>query len=265
MGLRTATSRLLGVLGLGLFFLAARVLGAPGGQITVYYYDPAAGIQTPAVTDQKIQGYLEKSGATLAIKTFATLKELAATIAKEPPDFVVVPPYLKGQINAPSLTPLLARQRDGRTTYEMIMVGPGKITELKGKTLAASGDAAQPVFLDEILLKGTGLSAKDLHVLPVGKDIDGVLAAGQGQAAVAAASQASVALVKKANPAVAGNLGELHKVSNIPFAVLFSFGSPPAASVATVKEVFSGFAAKGPEGQKILKLLKTDKWVEAPK
>src|SRR5437763_1076829 len=103
----------------------------------------------------------------------------------------------------------------------MVIVGPGRqISELKGKTLAAAGEAAHPAFIDNKLLKDAVLKTKDFHVLPVSKDIDGVLAAGQGQAAAAVAAPESVSLLRRANPLVAEKLNEILKVPNIPFAVL---------------------------------------------
>jgi ABC-type phosphate/phosphonate transport system substrate-binding protein len=260
MRTRGPGARLLAIAGLALCLALGRMIFA-AQSVNVYYFDPLAGLQAGPTSDQKLNAGFQKLGPAIVVKTFASLKELQSAIAKEAPDFVVLPPYLESQLDAKGpLEPLLIRERDHNWSFEMVIVGPGKLADLKGKTLAAAGEAAQPSFIDGKLLKDKGLTTKDFHVLSVSKDIDGVLAAGQGQAAAAVAAPGSVNLVKKANPTVAEKLNEILKVTNIPFAVLYAYGNQPAANVTTVRDAFSSLAGN-PDGNKILKLLKTDRFL----
>jgi hypothetical protein len=241
--------------------IAARAVSAAGSDITVYYYDPGAGIQAPDAFETKVNGLLEKIGTGIRLQAFGRLQDLKGQVDKKRPDFLILPPYLRAEASGGAdLTPLLIRERDHSSFFDLVMVGSGKVDDLRGKTLAAAGDAVLPSFLDGVILKGTPLKSKDIRVLQVGKDIDGVLAAGTGQAAAACASPGSIELVKKANPAVAPNLAVIHTVSAIPFATVFAVASPDPAKVVEVKRVL-GDLQSTPDGRKVLKLLKADRLV----
>ena len=239
---------------------ASALAQAPAG-ITVYHYDPLAGIQSPEAFEGKAGPILEKLSPALKLQTFTTLSELAGAIAAKAPDFVFLPPYLRKEIaQGAALTPLLIRERDKSCFFELVIVGVGNVGDLRGKTIAAAGDAVPPAFLDGILFRGTTLKAEDVRVLQVSKDIDGVLAAGSGQAAGACATPSSVELVKKANPAAAGNLNVLHSVATVPLATVYAWGQPDAAKTEEVKRVL-GSLHKSDGGRKLLKLLRADRLV----
>ncbi|MFC1705367.1 PhnD/SsuA/transferrin family substrate-binding protein [Planctomycetota bacterium] len=236
-------------------------VASASGDSMVYYFDPRAGIKASDPFEKKFNGFMKKQGANLEIKVFRGLQELRAAIAKATPHFVIMPPYLRDELGkGVSLTPILIREHKRSSVYGLVVVGSGSLAGMKGQTLAASGDAASSVFLDKILFHETELSARDVRVLTVGKEIDAILAAGTGQAACACATKQSMELIKRANPAVAAKLSVLHKVEEIPFVTLYTWGPQDAKRIGEVKKTL-GSLHRSRKGKKVLKLLKADKLV----
>ncbi|MHC4832099.1 MAG: PhnD/SsuA/transferrin family substrate-binding protein [Planctomycetota bacterium] len=234
----------------------------PARAASVYYHDPDVNLTQAQIFQGKVMKLLKKIDPEIEFRAFGRLGLLREAMQKDPPDLVMVPPYLARELGAESeLHPILIRERKRSSFVEIVIVGKGTLESLRGQTLAASGVAARPTVLDGLLLTGTAIGASDFRILEVKKDVDAVLAAGRGQVAGACVYKKSLDLVAKANPTVGDGLNVIHTVAAVPLSTLCTYGKADPAAVAKVQEVF-GKLHKSRNGKKLLRLLKADKMVE---
>jgi len=262
---KTRASGRRGRAGRALLLLIAAFLGighlraARAADVTIYYHDPDVNLTQSQRFERKVTRLLDKIHPGIRFRVFPRLGLLRQALTREPPDFVMVPPYLARELGAVGdLQPLLIRQRRRSNFTEYIVIGTGTLQGLKGQTLAATGSVARPTVLDGLLLKGTGLHASELRTLQVKKDVDAVLAAGRGQVAAACVAKRSFDLVLRANPALGRKLKTMHTIRNVPLGALCKYKSPDVARVREVEEVFAKLH-RSRRGKKLLRLLKADR------
>lgn len=234
------------------------------GELKVYFFDPDAAVPNPTLLRSAMQDYLGARRPGLRFQPFARFEDFRRAVGRDRPQLAIVASWAFQQEGAAlGMRPLFVATRGGRQTYTKVLVAidPEVGTrDLRGKTLATTRLGADEAILDALLFRSLKLSARDLKVVFVSKEIDALLALSFGQVKAALVTEAARAVFERGDPEMARKLRALAESREIQLPLLVYF--PAHLGRAEAQELGALFAEMGRDakGERAMRLLRFDGW-----
>lgn len=235
------------------------------------FFDPDAGQENIAQMTTAFREFLLSVDRELVFQPVHNFETLSKLIKQPDAGFVIVSSAaLEGPV-ASAVIPILVPSRGGNAHYTKVLLqkagtAPG---DLKGKSIAVTtyGTAQQDLhqhLLDQ-LGDTAGVQVGSASVIPVSKDIDGLLALVFGQVQAALVTQASLDALDSTIPGSRKSLLQVYESREIlrsPLAVI-----PKNVSPRLRDKMQAAFLAmdKSEAGKTVLSMLRCDSWRAMPK
>ena len=209
------------------------VAAQENGAGRIVYFDPDANHQAIVNIATWFTDYLASASVELVFQAVESREAFERLLADPKTRFALVSSSYVATADA-RLDPILVPQVGGDPFYYKVLidVGTGDGRELSGKNLAASVIAKPGSSNFKELLQGLaagGVRVDGVHVIPVAKDIDALLALSFGQVQAALVTPESVEVLKRINPGVAAKFRAVYRTSPILRAPMCEVGKKSSA------------------------------------
>ncbi len=227
------------------------------------YFDPDANHQAIVAIQNIVSSYLQARGVTLVFQPVQRRAKFNELLSGGKPMAAIVASTVLKDIKPNRLRILLVPTSGGSMYYRKRLVDRSVSGSFVGKTIAtamsdSSAESQQRALQD---FRKAGV-LPNVTLIPVAKDIDGLLALSFGQVDGAVVTQSSIDVLKRLNPAAAANIRIVYETSDILRSPLVSFG----LSTEYEKKLTDAFAdmARDPRGLQALQIMGFDGWAPAP-
>jgi ABC-type phosphate/phosphonate transport system substrate-binding protein len=232
----------------------------------IVYYDPDANHQAIVNIATWFTDYLASAGINLTFQAVESRDAFERLLGDPQTRFALVAStYLAA--NGKDLEPLLVPEVAGDPFYHKVLidVGQGDGHDLSGKNLAASVIAKAGANNFKDLLDGLasgGMRVNGVHVIPVAKDIDALLALSFGQVQAALVTPDSVEVLKRINPGASAKFRTVYTSSPILRAPLCEVGKKASAQERVKLVSALQQMSKSDDGRKAMRTMGFEGWAQ---
>lgn len=217
----------------------------------IFIFNPEGNIQQARAAKIALEKHLEDNGIPSTVYIFANPKDFDEAVERLKPDFAVVSSYyfdaMSGQYKWQEL---LSGFNAGSQGFRKILVTPNTVNspeKLRNQGIATISLGPSTIkFVDERFLVPLGLSAGNVRLVTVSKDIDAIMALGFGQVKGAIVTRESFATLQRINPEAVKSLTQLRELPLILYPKVVSF--PWAKDRDKIKTAFQKLDVKGDAG-----------------
>ena len=242
--------------------VAALAFPAAADETWVYHYDPDSSPHDPGKFKAVVNAFFQSIDVDLRFQPFRARVDLERQLRERPPRYLLVSAdFLEHHGKRLGLRPLLVPTRRGKDTFHKVLVtrqvGLEQI-QLAGRSLAAVGLASEAAF--DSHLGPLKVSARELRVVSVSKDVDALLALALGQVDVALVRPESIERVAKVNPLAVEGLRTLYRTRPLRLPRLCRVGEPvgpPSAKLVAGLQA----AMSSRIGRRAMRILGFDGWL----
>jgi hypothetical protein len=219
---------------------------------TLFVFNPEAKASHIASIRADFENYLKSQGIGADVYVFAVPSDFQDSVGRLKPSAAIVASYYYNLMKSKYLwKALLAGHKEGEKVYNKVMVASKSVSDplqLKDKSLAAVCPGSSSSYIDSML--PAGLSAENVRIVSVSKDIDAIMALGFEQVQAAIVTKENFEKLEKINPDAVRNLHILQSMNPIPYPKFVVF--PEAGHIEQFIGVFKNITYED-SGKKILK------------
>ncbi|MCU0822532.1 MAG: hypothetical protein MUC95_08680 [Spirochaetes bacterium] len=230
-----------------LFFLPINTILAGN----IFIFNPEGNVQQARAAKIALEKHLEDNGISSTVYIFGNPKDFDEAVERLKPDFAVVSSYyFDAMIGQYKWQDLLSGFNAGSQGFRKILVTPDTINspeKLKNQGIATISLGPSTIkFADERFLSPIGLSATNVRLVTVSKDIDAIMALGFGQVKGAIVTRESFSTLQRINPEAVKSLTRLRELPLILYPKVVSF--PWAKDREKIKSAFQKLENRGDTG-----------------
>lgn len=189
---------------IAILFLLSAQIQASSKYTSIYYFFPDSPSSNLSLLKGRVEALFSETALSIDFQPFARLSDLNQQMQKQPPDFLISPPWYATKDK--KLKVLLKSYRKDSSNYSKLLIShaSNNMNDLSfvGKSLAVTvmgyeASSAVDVFEYEKLK-----SFNAENIIEVVKDIDAIFAVALKQVDMAIVSQSTVDKLRKINPRI---------------------------------------------------------------
>lgn len=248
---------------LALFLVPQVVLAAPK---RIVYFDPDANHQAIVEVSNWFNRYLDGGDTGLSFQALSSREDLEKILHSEDVAFAMVPSHMLQKPGMMHLEPMLVPVRNRDPYYRKLLMDrrEGTPGDLRGRKIAATLRGGNDATAKMAVLQGlarANVQVSSALVIPVSKDIDGLLALAFGQVDAALVTRESLKVLARINPRATKGLREILQTPRILRSPLTILRNRSSNQLRLKLSTALKKMAQDPAGRRAMSMLGFDDWM----
>jgi len=231
-----------------------------------YYFSPDSPQSNLGQLKNEFETYFTNNNFSYNFQPFTHFVDFHRLSKEKRPSFILVPAwYVHKYGKELGLHPLLVEVRNGATSYKKILLvsktSPAEShdNEIVPLAMTSMGPNDQTSAIKELVASYL-ISAQQLNIINVPKDLDAILALVLGQVKMALVAQDNLQVISSVNPRITQAIRKLDKGITVSMPVLcYLEGRVGADDVEKLVNTFMRMTAEKPRNR-IMEMLQIDDW-----
>ncbi len=199
-----------------------------GFGLDIFVFNPESKAGQLQAARVSLSRFMAAEGIEAQVSLFANAIDFERAVARQKPDYAIVASYYySAAAKEMQWRALLSGHRNGEEAFRKVFMvdqSVSKAADLKNKAVATTSfGAATFSFVNAQFLQPVGLSATQVRLITVSKDIDGLMALAVGQVKGAIVTQDSLEKLKSINGTALASMKELRRLPAIQYPRLVQF------------------------------------------
>jgi hypothetical protein len=212
-----------------------------GFSLDIFVFNPESKSGQTQAARVSLVRFMAAEGIEAQVSVFANAIDFERAVARSKPEYAIVASYYyNAAARDMQWRALLSGHRNGEEAFRKVFMvdqSVGKAADLKNKAVATTSfGAATFSFVNAQFLQPIGLSAAQVRLITVSKDIDGLMALAVGQVKGAIVTQDSIDKLKSINSAALESMKELRRLPAIQHPKVVQFQQ--AQDTAKLRQAF---------------------------
>lgn len=187
-----------------LIILLLAPVQAKSKDTSIYYFFPDSPSSNLSQLKGKVESLFRDLKMPVNFQPFARLTDLNRQMQKQPPDFLISPPWYATKHDR--LKVLLNSYRNDKSTYSKLLISSAKLNSqnisFAGRSIAVTSMGYESATAIDVFDGAAFSSLAGVNIIEVVKDVDAIFAVALNQVDMAIVSQSTVNKLKKINPKI---------------------------------------------------------------